>query len=81
MPVQASTEIFFRNSKFWKGGDEAPPVFLIDGVSYLHLKVSTSFLFKYCRPLLLQHDTCCSMTTATFSMTACCEQVVDPDLL
>lgn len=36
---QASTEIFFRNAKFYKGGDEAPPVFIIDGVTYLHVKV------------------------------------------
>ncbi|KIY97872.1 AP-4 complex subunit mu [Monoraphidium neglectum] len=40
---KASTEIFFRNAKFFKGGDgdgavEAPPVFIIDGVSYLHVK-------------------------------------------
>ena len=37
--TQASTEIFFRNAKFYKEGDEAPPVFLIDGVTYLHVKV------------------------------------------
>ncbi|KAI8470762.1 MAG: Mu homology domain-containing protein [Monoraphidium minutum] len=36
---KASTEIFFRNAKFYKGGGgEAPPVFIIDGVTYLHVK-------------------------------------------
>ncbi|KAF5833171.1 Mu homology domain-containing protein, partial [Dunaliella salina] len=33
-----SAETFFRNAKFWKEGDEAPPVFNIDGVTYLHVK-------------------------------------------
>lgn len=36
---RASAEIFFRNAKFWKEGDgEAPPVFLVDGISYIHIK-------------------------------------------
>eukprot|EP00798_Chlamydomonas_sp_ICE-L_P015170 gene15170-21242_t len=41
---RASAEIFFRHCKFWKGGPgglgegEAPPVFAIDGVTYLHMK-------------------------------------------
>eukprot|EP00201_Polytomella_parva_P010084 CAMPEP_0175072456 /NCGR_PEP_ID=MMETSP0052_2-20121109/19924_1 /TAXON_ID=51329 ORGANISM="Polytomella parva, Strain SAG 63-3" /NCGR_SAMPLE_ID=MMETSP0052_2 /ASSEMBLY_ACC=CAM_ASM_000194 /LENGTH=431 /DNA_ID=CAMNT_0016339971 /DNA_START=54 /DNA_END=1346 /DNA_ORIENTATION=+ len=33
-----SSETFFRNYKFWKEGDEAPPVFNLDGVTYLHIK-------------------------------------------
>jgi hypothetical protein len=49
--LQASTEIFFRNAKFFKGGDgdgavEAPPVFIIDGVSYLHVKVRPGCLMS-----------------------------------
>ncbi len=36
--TQDSTEIFFRNVRFWSGGGDAPPVFLVDGVSYLHVK-------------------------------------------
>jgi len=44
--LQNSTETFFRNCKFWKGGgDEAPPAFIIDGVTYMHIKASSS-----CRP-------------------------------
>ncbi|GLC41360.1 hypothetical protein PLESTB_001020500 [Pleodorina starrii] len=36
---RTSSETFFRNSKFWKEGDgEAPPVFNVDGVTYLHIK-------------------------------------------
>ncbi|KAL6759889.1 Mu homology domain-containing protein [Haematococcus lacustris] len=35
---RSSPETFFRSSKFWKEGDEAPPVFMSDGVSYLHVK-------------------------------------------
>lgn len=37
---RGSAEVFFRNSKFWKEGDEAPPVFIVDGVSYMYLKDS-----------------------------------------
>ncbi|GFR48289.1 hypothetical protein Agub_g10061, partial [Astrephomene gubernaculifera] len=36
---RTSSETFFRNAKFWKEGDgEAPPVFNVDGVTYLHIK-------------------------------------------
>ena len=36
---RSSSEVFFRNAKFWKEGDgEAPPVFNVDGVTYLHIK-------------------------------------------
>ncbi|KAL4197259.1 hypothetical protein AMTRI_Chr04g250210 [Amborella trichopoda] len=39
---KGSAEIFFRNVKFWKGdeGEEAPPVFNLDGVNYIHVKVA-----------------------------------------
>lgn len=40
---KGSAEIFFRKVKFWKGGDEAeeaPPVFNVDGVNYIHAKVA-----------------------------------------
>lgn len=39
---KSSAEIFFRKVKFWKGeeGEEAPPVFNVDGVNYLHVKVA-----------------------------------------
>ncbi|KAL3699168.1 hypothetical protein R1sor_017190 [Riccia sorocarpa] len=38
---KGSAEIFFRKVKFWQGeeGEEAPPVFKVDGVNYLHVKV------------------------------------------
>ncbi|CAM6090870.1 unnamed protein product [Calypogeia fissa] len=38
---KGSAEIFFRKVKFWKGeeGEEAPPVFIVDAVNYLHVKV------------------------------------------
>lgn len=39
--MQGSSEVFFRKVKFWdKGGKDAPPVFAVDGVNYLHVKVS-----------------------------------------
>eukprot|EP00897_Mesotaenium_endlicherianum_P000516 jgi/Mesen1/10465/ME000082S09973 len=39
---KTSAEIFFRNFKFWKGeeGEEAPPVFNVDGVNYFYTKGS-----------------------------------------
>lgn len=37
---QDSTETFFRKVRFWGDGRDAPPVFQVDGVSYLHVKVS-----------------------------------------
>ena len=37
---QGSSEVFFRRMKFWdKEHSDAPPVFMLDGVSYLHVKV------------------------------------------
>ncbi|CAA3002611.1 AP-4 complex subunit mu [Olea europaea subsp. europaea] len=38
---KGSAEIFFRKVKFWKedGKEEAPPVFSLDGVNYIHVKV------------------------------------------
>eukprot|EP00245_Coleochaete_scutata_P005745 TRINITY_DN19578_c0_g1_i1.p1 TRINITY_DN19578_c0_g1~~TRINITY_DN19578_c0_g1_i1.p1 ORF type:complete len:455 (-),score=82.22 TRINITY_DN19578_c0_g1_i1:327-1691(-) len=38
-----SAEIFFRKVKFWdgeEGQEEAPPIFNVDGVNYLHLKLN-----------------------------------------
>ncbi|MEW5310417.1 MAG: hypothetical protein WDW38_002216 [Sanguina aurantia] len=35
---KASTEIFFRTARFWSDGEEAPPVFNHDGVTYMHIK-------------------------------------------
>lgn len=38
--LQGSTEVFFRKARFWDGGgQDAPPVFLVDGINYLHVKV------------------------------------------
>lgn len=40
---KGSAEVFFRKVKFWKEGDEAeeaPPVFNVDGVNYIHAKVA-----------------------------------------
>ncbi|GBF92450.1 AP-4 complex subunit mu [Raphidocelis subcapitata] len=73
---KASTEIFFRNSKFYRGGDEAPPVFLIDGVTYLHIKdggvqlvactrdnVSPSFVLEFLRRIsAIIRDYCGSLS-------------------
>ncbi|CAK0735756.1 hypothetical protein CVIRNUC_000634 [Coccomyxa viridis] len=36
---KTSSEVFFRKVSFWdKGGRDAPPVFSVDGVSYLYVK-------------------------------------------
>ncbi|EFJ18717.1 hypothetical protein SELMODRAFT_141330 [Selaginella moellendorffii] len=39
---KASAEIFFRKVKFWHSeeGEDAPPVFNVDGVNYAHVKVA-----------------------------------------
>mmetsp|Transcript_3136 Transcript_3136/g.11306 ORF Transcript_3136/g.11306 Transcript_3136/m.11306 type:complete len:445 (+) Transcript_3136:251-1585(+) len=40
---KASMEVFFRKLKFWSedgSGEEAPPIFIVDGVSYLHVKAA-----------------------------------------
>ncbi|XP_020586822.1 AP-4 complex subunit mu-like isoform X1 [Phalaenopsis equestris] len=39
---KGSAEIFFRKVKFWKEdeAEEAPPVFNVDGVNYIHAKVA-----------------------------------------
>lgn len=38
--MQGSSEVFFRRVKFWdKEHSDAPPVFIVEGVSYLHIKV------------------------------------------
>lgn len=73
---KASTEIFFRNAKFYKGGDEAPPVFIIDGISYLHVKdggvqlvactrdnVSPSFVLEFLKRIsVIIRDYCGSLS-------------------
>ena len=39
--MQGSSEVLFRKVKFWDGGgQDAPPVFHVDGVNYLYVKVS-----------------------------------------
>ncbi|GMH33164.1 hypothetical protein BSKO_00998 [Bryopsis sp. KO-2023] len=35
---QGSSDIFYRKLRFWKENDEAPPIFIVDGVSYIHSK-------------------------------------------
>ncbi|XP_008782195.1 AP-4 complex subunit mu-like isoform X2 [Phoenix dactylifera] len=48
---KGSAEIFFRKVKFWKGdeGEEAPPVFNVDGVNYIHVKVAGLFFVATAR--------------------------------
>eukprot|EP00898_Chlorokybus_atmophyticus_P006117 jgi/Chlat1/6506/Chrsp45S05991 len=43
---RSSSEVFFRKVKFWHAdtGEEAPPVFIVDGVHYLHVKLSNLLL-------------------------------------
>ncbi|KAF3320790.1 AP-4 complex subunit mu [Carex littledalei] len=43
--AKGSAEIFFRKVKFWKEdeAEEAPPVFNVDGVNYIHVKVAGLF--------------------------------------
>ena len=51
---QAAAEVFFRKAKFWDGkGTDAPPVFQVEGVQYLHVKVRPPPppLHRRCRPL------------------------------
>lgn len=33
-----SAETFYRHCRFWDGDEGAPPVFAVDGVTYLHTK-------------------------------------------
>jgi len=43
---EGSSEVFFRNMKFWKGedgGKEAPPCFHLDGVNYVFIKQSSLY--------------------------------------
>ncbi|URE48813.1 Adaptor complexes medium subunit family [Musa troglodytarum] len=42
---KGSAEIFFRKVKFWKEDEEeeAPPVFNVDGVNYIHVKIAGLF--------------------------------------
>ena len=44
--MQGSSEVFFRKVRFWDGeGQDAPPVFHVDGVNYLHVKVDPAAKF------------------------------------
>ena len=76
-----SAEIFFRSCKFWKEGDEeqhdeAPPVFSVDGVTYLHTKegglqlvattrdnVSPSFVLEFLRRMCVIIKDYCGLLT------------------
>lgn len=74
---RTSAEVFFRNSKFWKGGqEEAPPVFHVDGVTYLHLRegglqivattrdnVSPSFVLEFLRRMCTIIKDYCGLMT------------------
>ncbi len=56
MRPQASSEVFFRKVNFWdKGGRDAPPVFNVDGVSYLYVKVALFLMFT---PVLFSGSIC-----------------------
>jgi AP-4 complex subunit mu-1 len=33
-----SAETFYRHCRFWDGDEGAPPVFAVDGITYLHTK-------------------------------------------
>eukprot|EP00882_Tetradesmus_deserticola_P025953 GHRQ01028550.1.p1 GENE.GHRQ01028550.1~~GHRQ01028550.1.p1 ORF type:complete len:172 (+),score=49.75 GHRQ01028550.1:631-1146(+) len=73
---KTSTETFFRTSKFYKAGDEAPPIFLVDGVSYLSVKdggvhlvattrdnVSPSFVLEFLKRIsIIIKDYCGSIS-------------------
>lgn len=85
VPKQAA-EIFFRTCKFWteEGGeehqDEAPPVFSVDGVTYLHTRegglqlvcttldnVSPSFVLEFLRRMcIIIKDYCGLLTEVNF---------------
>lgn len=73
---KTSAETFFRTSKFYKAGDEAPPVFIVDGVSYLSIKdggvqlvattrdnVSPSFVLEFLKRIsIIIKDYCGSVS-------------------
>jgi len=47
MCMQTSSETIFRKINFWdKGGRDAPPVFNVDGVSYLYVKVTDGLPYR-----------------------------------
>ena len=49
--LQGSSEVFYRKVKFWDGeGQDAPPVFHVDGVNYLHVKVCCVTHAAHCLP-------------------------------
>eukprot|EP00878_Enallax_costatus_P022779 GHUV01024189.1.p1 GENE.GHUV01024189.1~~GHUV01024189.1.p1 ORF type:complete len:320 (+),score=69.87 GHUV01024189.1:300-1259(+) len=73
---KTSTETFFRTSKFYKAGEEAPPIFTVDGVSYLSVKdggvhlvattrdnVSPSFVLEFLKRIsVIIKDYCGSLS-------------------
>ena len=66
--LQTSSEVFFRKVSFWdKGGRDAPPVFNVDGVSYLYVKVplKSSFMLASTRRTALgehvQYNACMTL--------------------
>lgn len=73
---RVSAEVFFRSFKFWKDGDEAPPIFSVDGVTYLHIKegglqllattrdnVSPSFVLEFLRRMCVIIKDYCGLLT------------------
>lgn len=42
---KSATEVFYRKARFWDGGQgsDAPPVFQVDGVHYIHISVGGLF--------------------------------------
>ncbi len=55
--LQSSSETFFRKFRFWDGGgQDAPPVFEVDGIHYLHVKVtSKSCVLFESTPVTMRH--------------------------
>lgn len=84
---RTSSEVFFRNAKFWKEGDggEAPPVFNVDGVTYLHIKeggvqlvattranVSPSFVLEFLRRICaIIKDYCGFLSGVSAALQSC----------
>ena len=63
--LQTSSEVFFRKVSFWdKGGRDAPPVFNVDGVSYLYVKVPPRPPSCLLEEVGLPRESMCSMLHA-----------------
>lgn len=69
---QTSTETFFRTSKFYKAGEEAPPIFIVDGVSYLSVKVNLHCMYE---PLL---DSCSDSKSSAWCWSCFSRAVLRP---